>query len=148
MTRLAGNMRWAPVLCVSFCAFASLPSRAAERELEDDAPPSTVEDVESPLERVFPRPFERDSLFPWMREQIEDLPPFLADTVLDVHYRTYYLRQERTIDLKSEAWAIDHVDLLGLLAARAAERPSAGARRSHEPRRRSQKLSSQPLRMR
>lgn len=40
-----------------------------------------------------------------MRQQLQKLPPFFADTQLDARARTFYLRKDRTIDLLSEAWA-------------------------------------------
>jgi len=33
-------------------------------------------------------------------------PPFLADIQLEARFRTYYLREDRTIDVQSEAWAM------------------------------------------
>jgi hypothetical protein len=82
------------------------PSFAGERELEEAPPPSSVKEIEGPLEKAYPKPEVRPSLFPWIREQAEELPPFLADTQLYLRYRTYYLRQDRTSDRLSEAWAM------------------------------------------
>jgi hypothetical protein len=85
--------------------FAS-PALAAERELDRDAPPSSASEIETPIEQVFPEVPERPPLFPWLRQQLQDLPPFIADTQLEARFRTYYLRQDRTTDELSEAWAM------------------------------------------
>lgn len=45
-------------------------------------------------------------LFPWIGQKLEDLPPFFADSEVDARFRTYYMRQDRTIDVLSEAWAM------------------------------------------
>ncbi len=85
---------------------AAPPSSASEQELEDGPAPSSVEEIESPLERAYPVPEIRPSLFPWISRRVQKLPPFLADTKLYLRYRTYYLRRDRTSGRKSEAWAM------------------------------------------
>jgi hypothetical protein len=82
------------------------PSAAAERELEEESAPSSVEEIETPIQRLFPGPEALAALFPWLPEQLENLPPFLADTQLGFRLRTYYLRKDRAIGALSEAWAI------------------------------------------
>ncbi len=85
----------------------SLPALATERELEEETAPSDVRQIESPIERVFPDlPEERPPLIPWVRQQLQKLPPFFADTKFDARFRTYYLRQDRTDESLSEAWAM------------------------------------------
>jgi hypothetical protein len=79
---------------------------AQEREFEDAPPPTSIEEIEGPLERSYPEPEVRPSLLPWIRRQVAQLPPFLADSQLYLRYRTYYLRQDRVNDLLSEAWAM------------------------------------------
>jgi hypothetical protein len=49
---------------------------------------------------------DRPLLFPNLREWLHELTPFFADTQLDVRYRTYYLRKDRTTGTLSEAWAM------------------------------------------
>lgn len=49
---------------------------------------------------------EKPPLYPGLREQLEDLPAFLADMRLEARYRTYYLRNDRTDDRLSETWAM------------------------------------------
>ncbi len=85
---------------------AAPASFADEQELEDKPAASSIEDFESPLERSYAAPEIRPSLFPWITEQMQPLPPFLADSKLYLRYRTYYLRQDRTSGRLSEAWAM------------------------------------------
>ena len=85
---------------------AAPASFADEQELEDKPAASSIEDFESPLERSYAAPEVRPSLFPWITEQMQPLPPFLADSKLYLRYRTYYLRQDRTSGRLSEAWAM------------------------------------------
>jgi hypothetical protein len=84
----------------------ALPAFAVERELDEAPPSSSAREIQTPIEKVFPEEVERAPLFPWLRSQLQHLPPFFRDTVLDVRYRTYYLRQDRSIDVISEAWAM------------------------------------------
>ena len=89
----------------------SAPALAAERELDQDTPPSSASEIETPSQRVFPPEVERPPLFPWIRQRLQKLPPFFADTLLEARFRTYYLRQDRTTPLLgddglSEAWAM------------------------------------------
>ena len=86
-------------------AFA-FPVLAAERELDQDSPPRSARDIETPIERVFPEVPVRPSLFPWVREQLQKLPPFFADTQFEARYRSYYLRKDRTSNVRSEALAM------------------------------------------
>ena len=95
------------VVCVAVLLQLGAPSSfAGERGLEDEPAPSSIEDIEAPLERTYPLPVVRPSLFPWIRERTQDLTPFLADTQLYIRYRTYYLRQDRASGRLSEAWAM------------------------------------------
>jgi hypothetical protein len=84
----------------------ALSASAAERELESEPPPSSTRDIETPSQRVFPRLVRKEPLFPRIREQLEKLPPFFADTQLEARFRTYYMRKDRTTDELSEAWAM------------------------------------------
>ncbi len=58
------------------------------------------------MKRLFREVPAGSPLFPWIRQQLEDLPPFFSDTQLEARFRTYYLRQEQTSDIVNEAWAI------------------------------------------
>jgi hypothetical protein len=90
--------------------FAS-PALAAERELDQEPPPSSASEIQTPIQRVFPVLLERPLLVPWFRQWLKKLPPFFADTRLEARFRTYYLRKDRTgsllgDDWLSEAWAM------------------------------------------
>jgi hypothetical protein len=85
-------------------AALAFPALAAERELDQDPPPSSVREIETPIQRVFPTEPERKPLLPWLRKPLQKLPPFLADSRLEARFRTYYLRKDRPIDVTSEAW--------------------------------------------
>jgi hypothetical protein len=78
---------------------------AAERELDQDPPPGSAREIATPIQRVFPVAPERPSIFPGIREQIQEWPPFFAGGQLEARFRTYYMKKDRTIDLISEAWA-------------------------------------------
>jgi len=86
--------------------FAS-PAPAAERELEDAPPPSSATEIQTPIQRIITEPPKRRrALIPWIHDPLQELPPFFADTQLEARFRTYYLRQDRTSDVLSEAWAM------------------------------------------
>ncbi len=86
--------------------FAS-PATAGERELQEASPPSSVTEIQTPIQRIVTEPRERRrALIPWLQEPLQELPAFFADTQLAAHFRSYYLRQDRTNDVLSEAWAM------------------------------------------
>ncbi len=59
----------------------------------DDAPPPP------------PQPTPLEALFQPVREMLKPLPPFLSDTDLKVHFRTYYFNRTKPDDTVNEAWA-------------------------------------------
>jgi hypothetical protein len=79
---------------------------AAERELETGPPPRTADEIEAAVERGFLAHARKGPLFPRIRQQLQKLPPFFADSELGARVRTYYLRQDRTNGDLSEAWVI------------------------------------------
>lgn len=86
--------------------FAS-PAAAGERDLQESSPPSSVAEIRTSIERIITGPRKRRrALISWFHESLQELPPFFADTQLEAHFRTYYLRQDRTNDVQSEAWAM------------------------------------------
>jgi hypothetical protein len=92
-------------------ALFAFPALGAERELDQAPPPSSAGEMETPIQRVFPAAPDRPSLFPWVRQRVQKLPPFFADTRLEARFRTYYLRNDRTTPLLgdeglTEAWAM------------------------------------------
>jgi hypothetical protein len=107
MRQRAGLVRG---VLLAAAVFAS-PAFAAERELDQKPPPSSVSEIETPIQRAFPVLPERPRLFPWIRQRLKKLPPFFADTRLEARFRTYYLHKDRTgsslgDDGLSEAWAM------------------------------------------
>jgi outer membrane porin, OprD family len=58
----------------------------------EDAPPPPPA---PPLERLFEP----------VKESMKDLPPFLRDTDLKIHFRTYYFNRENPNETVNEAWA-------------------------------------------
>ena len=103
MGRYARRLWW--VLPAS-AVFASA-AHAAERELQEAPPPSSVTEIRTAIQRIITEPPERRrTLIPWLREPLEELPPFFADTQLEARFRTYYLREDRTTGVLSEAWAM------------------------------------------
>jgi hypothetical protein len=79
---------------------------AAERELDRAPAPSTTDEIESPIQSVFPEEPPKPPLFPGLRERLRTLPPFLAEMELEARYRTYFLDKNRPSDVRSEAWAM------------------------------------------
>jgi len=69
-------------------------------------PPSSVEEIVSPLELSFvPKP-ERPRVTEWLKDQLADVPPFLRDSKLNLHVRSGYFFEEQFDDSKKEAWAL------------------------------------------
>ncbi len=98
--RRARASRW--IVCLSVLAFG-LPASAAERELDEASPPSSAEEIQTPIERVFPDEDERSPLFPRLSARLQSLSPFLADTRLEARFRSFYLRNDRANGSLSEA---------------------------------------------
>src|SRR5882762_5801893 len=105
-----------------------LASRAVAQEtiLDEEPPPSSVEQEITPMERSFRLLPERPVLvLPRLKEQLKDAPPFFRDTKIDVDLRTYYLNQKKFDDNHAEALAGG-----GALRHVAASRGAARLRRS------------------
>ncbi|HEU5304591.1 MAG TPA: OprD family outer membrane porin [Gemmatimonadales bacterium] len=47
-----------------------------------------------------------ETAYPELREGMSKLPPFLRDTDLNVHFRTFYFNRQNDNDTASEAWAL------------------------------------------
>jgi hypothetical protein len=63
--------------------------------------PAAAEDAPPPP----PLPSPLEALFLPLKEMIEPLPPFLGNTDLKVHFRSYYFNRTRPDDTQNEAWA-------------------------------------------
>jgi hypothetical protein len=97
------RLSWGVVPAAALLTFSA---PASERELDVAPAPSSADEIETPIEQVFPEEVERLLPFPRLRRQLQNLPPFFADTQIEARYRTAYLRKDRTTDELSEAWAM------------------------------------------
>jgi hypothetical protein len=68
-------------------------------------PPSSVEEMVTPLELPFVKKPERPRVTEWLKEQLKDAPPFLRDTKLNIHIRSSCFFEEQYDNSKKEAWA-------------------------------------------
>jgi hypothetical protein len=68
--------------------------QAGESGLEDAPPPEAVEDVATPIERGFKKEERPSALFPRLKQALQDQPPFLSDTSLVLHLRSYWLEPD------------------------------------------------------
>jgi hypothetical protein len=84
---------------------ASLPALASESELEDRPPPSDVEEAGEPLRGAFRRVARGAPLLPGLARRLRDLPPFLRDTQLGFHWRTFYFDRRKRDGRHAEALA-------------------------------------------
>ncbi len=95
------------LVCILLAAAVlASPALANERELELDVAPSSAKDIKAPTQQVSPKAPERPPPFPWLRERLQKLPPFFADTRLEARFRTHYLRDDHPTDELNEAWAM------------------------------------------
>jgi hypothetical protein len=78
----------------TFAALGALVSALA------GAAPAAAEDAPSP-----PASPPLVGLFAPAREALKDLPPFLRDTDLKIHFRSYYFNREKPDGSENEAWA-------------------------------------------
>ncbi len=62
---------------------------------EDDPPPPPTPPQAPPLERLFAP----------LKEEMKTLTPFLRDTDLKIHFRSYYFNRENPNGSENEAWA-------------------------------------------
>lgn len=95
----------AAVLIIVLALFGASAWAQSEPALELP-PPSSVEEMVSPLELSFaPKP-ERPRATEWLKDQLASSPPFLRDSKLNLHIRSGYFFQEQFDNSKREAWAL------------------------------------------
>ncbi len=104
-TRLGLVSVLAFALVLALASWAPVAS-AQERELDEDTAPSSAKEIETSIDRIGAERFEIPPLFPNLREQLQNLPAFFADTRLETRVRTYYLRNDDTNSKVKEAWAL------------------------------------------
>lgn len=73
---------------------------------QEEPTPSSVDEITTPIERSFIERIPRPGIFPWLKEQLKDAPPFFRDTKLDLNLRSYYFRRDKFDDSVSSAWAM------------------------------------------
>jgi hypothetical protein len=69
-------------------------------------PPSSVEEIVSPMELSFAEKPERPSVSEWLKGQLEGAHPFLRDSRLTLHLRSAYFFEEQFNNSKKEALAL------------------------------------------
>ncbi len=85
-----------------------------ETRAEDEAslelpPPATVEETVSPLDMTFYEWAKRRPITNWFKDKLQDMPPFIRDTDLNLQLRTYYFLDEGLDRTYKEAWAARRV---------------------------------------
>ncbi|MGH7926985.1 MAG: hypothetical protein ACREQV_04240, partial [Candidatus Binatia bacterium] len=82
------------------------PVSAQDVISQEEPVPSSVDEVTTPIERSFIERIPRPGLFPWLKEELKDAPPFFRDTKLEVNLRSYYFRRDRFDESVNSAWAM------------------------------------------
>lgn len=82
------------------------PAMAAEYIVNENVAPETAEDVPQPMAKAFKPETEEPSLFPRLKRKLKGLDPFVRDTRLNVHVRTYYLDRNPDKAPRSQGWAV------------------------------------------
>ncbi len=78
---------------------------ASESTLDDEPAPTSAAELEGVLGEAFEEEPPPPTLFPRLRDRLKDLPPFLRDSQLRLHLRSYAFNRRRTDDTRSAAWA-------------------------------------------
>jgi hypothetical protein len=95
------------LLLVLLSLIGSTPRVLAQEVIsQEEPPPSSVDEIVTPIERSFIERIERPGFFPWLKEQLKDAPAFFRDTKLDLNLRSYYFRRDKFDDSVSSAWAL------------------------------------------
>jgi len=77
---------------------------SGQEYIRDTEPiPESVDQVVTPIELAFKEKPKIPRFFPWLKEQLEDTPPFFRDTKLDLNVRSYYFDQDKSGDIKNVA---------------------------------------------
>jgi hypothetical protein len=77
---------------------------AGEATLGEAPAPDSVEDLGSPVSRVFEEAIREESILPGLKRRLRDLPPFVRDTRLLLNPRVYYFDRQREDDTRSQAF--------------------------------------------
>jgi hypothetical protein len=98
---------WLTLCCIGLLMLAT-PLLAQEDIDEEEPIPSSVKEILAPMDRLGQIKPWRPGLFPWLKEQLKDYPPFLRDTRLGLNFRSYYQRRSNYNynDSINETWAM------------------------------------------
>lgn len=88
---------WPP----SFAVAATPEYITAEEPVAESAA-----DARQAVTETFEKPVEKPSIFPGVAKALKDKPPFLRDTKLKAHVRSYYVDTRRDGAPDSAAWAL------------------------------------------
>jgi hypothetical protein len=78
---------------------------AGEAVLQETTAPDSVDDLETPFEKGFEKEERRPPLFPRLSQRLQSLPPFLRDTSLLLHLRSYAFNRLPTFGDRQAAFA-------------------------------------------
>jgi len=94
-------------LCCCTLVLLGATTVRAEDDIDDEEPtPSSVKELVSPMDRLGVVKPSRPGFFPWLKVKLQDYPPFLRDTRLELKLRSYYLQRNKYDNSTSEAWAM------------------------------------------
>jgi hypothetical protein len=63
---------------------------------QEEPPPTSVDEVVSPIERLLRLEPTRPPFFPWLKDQLRGTPPFFRDSMFNVNLRSYYLDKRQS----------------------------------------------------
>lgn len=88
---------WGPRFC---------PAGSAEYITDENIAPDTIDDIKSPLSKSFEEEKHYPGLFPRLKRAMEKADPFIRDTKLNLHLRSYYFDRDRDDLARNQAWAL------------------------------------------
>ena len=62
---------------------------ANESQVGEEPAPESAEEIQGSMKRGFEERRKMGTLFPWLKKRLQNQGPFLRDTSLDLHFRTY-----------------------------------------------------------
>ncbi|MGH7844288.1 MAG: OprD family outer membrane porin [Candidatus Binatia bacterium] len=99
---------WLRTIPLLFLLLVGAVSQGSAQDVisQEEPTPSSVDEVVTPIERSFIERIPRPGLFPWLKDQLKDTPPFFRDTKLYLNLRSFYFRRDKFDDSVSSAWAM------------------------------------------
>jgi outer membrane OprD family porin len=88
--------------------YGTIVSRVNAQEVinQEEPTPSSVDQSVTPIERSFAEKLRRPGFFPWLKDQLKDLPPFFRDSTLDFNLRNFSFDRQKFGPARTEAWAM------------------------------------------